>query len=245
VTDKLELQSQIRTYSTLTLEGELAKLKILIPLFELMRKNYYRSQVIKELRIEPEMGIKELNIDPVVHTNTVNVVDEQNELIFGPEVDGQTDTGFVPPFYISLNIHDKTLYNAMLDYGASHNMMPKVVMDKLGLDVTRHYKNLYSFDSRKVKCIGLIKYLLITLAQIPTKIMVMDIVVVDIPLKYGMLLSRSWGAKLKGTLQLDMYYTTIPVFGQQRRLYKETMMKYMVNSQEKPHNYPLYFVLEK
>jgi hypothetical protein len=45
---------------------------------------------------------------------------------------------------------------------------------------------------------------------------------------------------LKGTLQLDMSYATIPVFGQQRRLYRETSMKYMVRSQEKPHNYPLY-----
>jgi hypothetical protein len=45
---------------------------------------------------------------------------------------------------------------------------------------------------------------------------------------------------LKGTLQLDMSYATIPVFGQQRRLYRETLMKYMVSSQEKTHNYPLY-----
>jgi hypothetical protein len=45
---------------------------------------------------------------------------------------------------------------------------------------------------------------------------------------------------MKGTLQLDMSYATIPVFGQQRRLYRETLMKYMVNSQEEPHNYPLY-----
>jgi hypothetical protein len=37
-----------------------------------------------------------------------------------------------------------------------------------------------------------------------------------------------------------MSYATIPVFGQQRTLYKETLMKYMVSSQEKPHNYPLY-----
>ena len=45
---------------------------------------------------------------------------------------------------------------------------------------------------------------------------------------------------MKGTLQLDMSYTTIPVFRQYRRLYKETLMKYMISSQEKPHNYPLY-----
>ena len=70
----------------------------------------------------------------------------------------------------------------------------------------------------------------------------MDIVVVDIPPKYDMLLSRSWGEKLQGTLQMDMSYATIPVFGQKRRLYRETLMKYMVSSQEKPHNYPLYYV---
>jgi hypothetical protein len=72
--------------------------------------------------------------------------------------------------------------------------------------------------------------------------MVMDIVVVDIPPNYGMFLSRSWGSKLQGTLQLEMSYTTIPLFVQQRRLYKETLMKYMVSSQEKTHNYPLYSV---
>jgi ribonuclease HI len=162
------------------------------------------------------------------------------ELLFGPEVDGRDDTGDVAPFYISLNIHDLILHNAMLDSGASHNLMPKAVMEKLGLEVTRPYKDLHSFDSSKVKCIGLIKDLCITLVQIPSKSMVMDVVVADIPPKYGMLLSRSWGAKLKGTLQLDMSYATIPVFGQQRRLYRETLMKYMVSSQEKPHNYPLY-----
>jgi hypothetical protein len=98
------------------LEGELAKLKIPIPLSELMRKNAYRSQVIKALSIEPEIGTKALNIEPVVRTDTVNVADDQPELLFGPEVDGQTDNGFVPPFYISLNIHDKTLHNAMLGF---------------------------------------------------------------------------------------------------------------------------------
>jgi hypothetical protein len=71
-----------------------------------------------------------------------------------------------PPFYISLNIHKKTLHNEMLDSCASHNLMPKDVMEKLGLDITRPYKYLYSFDSIKVKCIGLIKDLFVTLAQI-------------------------------------------------------------------------------
>ena len=99
--------------------------------------------------------------------------------------------------------------------------MPKLIMEKLGLEVTRPYKDLFSFDSNQVKCLGLIKDLVVSLAQIPSKSLVMDVVVADIPPKFGMLLSRSWVAKLKGTLQMDMSYATIPVFGEQRRLYRE------------------------
>ena len=112
-------------------------------------------------------------------------------------------------------------------------------MEKLGIEITRPYKDLYSFDSSKVKCLGLSRYLCVTLSQILVKSLVMDIVVADIPPKYGMLLSRSWGAKLQGTLQMDMTYAKIPVFGQPRRLYRENLTKYMVSSQERLENYPL------
>ena len=88
----------------------------------------------------------------------------------------------------------------MLNSGASHNLMPRVVVEILGLEITRPYKDLYSFDSRKVRCLGLIKYMAGTLAQLPSKIIVMDVVVADIPPKFGMLFSRYWASKLKGTL---------------------------------------------
>ena len=88
----------------------------------------------------------------------------------------------------------------MLDLGASHNLMPKRIMDQLGLDMTRPYKDLFSFDYNKVKCLVLIKYLVISLAQILSKTLVMDVVVADIPSNFGMLLSRIWAAKLKGAL---------------------------------------------
>ena len=45
----------------------------------------------------------------------------------------------------------------------------------------------------------------------------MDIVVGDIPPKNAMLLSRSWGEKLQVSLQLDMSYATISVFGQPKK----------------------------
>jgi len=70
----------------------------------------------------------------------------------------------------------------------------------------------------------------------------MDVVVADIPAKFGMLLSRLWVAKLKGTLQMDMSYATIPVFREMIRLYRETRLAYMVSCQEHPHNHPIYVV---
>jgi len=130
----------------------------------------------------------------------------------------------------------------MLSSGASHNLIPRAIMEKLGLNITRPYTYLYSFDSSKVRCLGLIKDFCVTLVQIPAKSLVMDIVVVDIPPMYGMLLSRSWEVKLQGTLQMDMTYASILVFGQPIILYMETLMKYMVSIQDKPNNYPLYSV---
>ena len=150
--------------------------------------------------------------------------------------------GAVLPFYVSFHIHDKVLHNAMFDLGASHNLMPRAVMEKLNLDVTSPYKDLFSFDSSQVKCLGLIKDLCVSLVQFPNKTILMDVVVANIPPKYGMLLSRSWAAKLQGYLQLDLSYATISVFGKPKRLYRETLMKYVVSSEEKPQNFPIYSI---
>ena len=97
----------------------------------------------------------------------------------------------------------------MLDSGVSHNLMPKWVVEILGLEVTRPYKDLYSFDSRRVKCLGLIKDMVVTLNKLPTKTIVMDVVVADVAPKFGVLLSRSWTWKLKGSFQMDMSYATM------------------------------------
>jgi hypothetical protein len=93
----------------------------------------------------------------------MNSHEEWPNVICGPYVEDQDDV--IPPFYITLNMHDKMLHNCMLDSGASHNLMQKIVMEKLGLDITRPYQDLYSFDAKKVKCMGVIEDMVVTLAQ--------------------------------------------------------------------------------
>ena len=149
-----------------------------IPLTELVKNNQYKSHVAKMLKVDSLSGM-------------VNVEDDQPELIFGPAIDDQLEDSEVPPFYLSLRIHQCILHNSMLDSGASHNLIPKSIMEKLGLDITRPYHDLYSFDSGRVYCIGLIMDLVVSLEKIPAKNVLMDVVVDDIPPCFGMFLSRS------------------------------------------------------
>lgn len=200
-----------------------------IPLTELLKNNQYKSHVAKMLKSDSSFDI--LNVD-----------DDQPELSFAQAIYGQLEDSEVPPFYLSLRIHQNILHNTMLDSRASHNFMKKAIMEKLGLDITHPYHELYSFDSGRVHCLGIIKDLVVSLDKIPTNNVLMDVVVFDIPPWFGMLLSRSWGAKLRGTLQLDFSYATIRIFEQLIKLYQEMKMKYMITSKERPNNHPIHVV---
>jgi len=149
-----------------------------VPLVELVKSEVFRKPILKALELETTQ----------TSTDYVNLQDDKPIVVLSPIIKLAHNNS--PSFYVSLTIHDRILHNFLLDTRASHDLMPKVFMEELGIDITRPYQDLFSFDSRKVKCLGLIKYLAITLTQLPMKSMMMDIVVVDVPPKFGMLLSR-------------------------------------------------------
>ena len=73
----------------------------------------------------------------------------------------------------------------------------------------------------------------------------MDVVMDDIAPKFGMMLSRSWEKRVGGTLQMDLSYDTILVFGgEYRRLYREVKIAYLVSDNKNPTNHPIYSVQE-
>ena len=100
------------------------------------------------------------SLQPKVHIDTdfVNLQDDKPVVTLGPMIEDLKDS--FPPFCISLNIHDKILHNCLLDSRPSHNLMPKAVMDEIGLSITKPYHDLFSFDSRKFKCLASSKTLL-------------------------------------------------------------------------------------
>jgi hypothetical protein len=175
-------------------------------LVELIKNESFKKYILK-------------NIDPksIYPSNDIlNIYDDKPTIVLGQMIEDRDES--CPPFYISLDIHEKTLHNYLLNSGASHNLIPKVVMDEVGLDITKTYHEIFSFDFRKVKFLGMIKDLVVTLTQAPMKTMLMDIVVVDIIPKFGCLLSISWMKRLGGTLQMDLSYATIHVFGGNKSL---------------------------
>jgi hypothetical protein len=205
-----EVKEILKPTSPFNFEHEVQKIRIPVPLSQLFKHEDFKRSLSKLLMLEPTIHA----------TDSVNLQDEKPAVILGPLVEDRDDSS--PPFYTSLNIHDKVLHNCLMDSGASHNLMHNIVMEELRLEVTKTYHDMYSFDSRKVKCLGVIKDLVVSLFQLPMKSVVMDIVVVDVPPKFWMLLSRSWIKRLGGTLQMDLSYATILVFrGEQRRLYRE------------------------
>lgn len=69
----------------------------------------------------------------------------------------------------------------------------------------------------------------------------MDVVIVDVPPSYGMLLSRHQGTSAGGSIQFDLSYAPILVFGREtRRLYREPKVTYVISDLEIPTNFPSY-----
>ena len=85
--------------------------------------------------------------------------------------------------------------------------------------------------------------MVVSLAQLPMKSVIMDVVVAEISPKFVMLLSISWAKKVGGTLQMDLTYATILVFGGENiRLCRELQFAYIVTDDKNPTNHPLYAV---
>jgi hypothetical protein len=181
-----------------------------------------------------------LHPEPSSHSiDSINLQDEKPTVILGPLVEDRDDSS--PPFYTSLNIHDKVLHNCLMDLGASHNLMPNIVMEEISLEIKKSYHNLYSFDSRKVKFLGVIKDLVVSLFQLPMKSVIMDIVVAGVPPKFRMLMSISSIKRLGGTFHMDLAYDTILMFGgKNKRLYREAQLTYIISDEANPTNHPIF-----
>ena len=119
------------------------------------------------------------------------------EVVTSPkQIPSQSTTklrGKIPPFYISIENHDVALHNCLVDTGTMNNIMPLTVMEALGMSFTKYYQtgeSIYAIDSRKVPTFGEIKEFNAWIMTTPHIITVFNIIVVDLPPTYGVILGR-------------------------------------------------------
>jgi hypothetical protein len=120
-----EVKEIIKSPPSFIYENEIQKIKIPVPFSEPIKIEEVKKFLSKMLLSESYSNT----------TDSVNLHDENTIIILGPLIEHIDDSSI--PFYTSLNIHDKVLHNCLMDSGASQNLMPKAVMDEVGLEIKK------------------------------------------------------------------------------------------------------------
>jgi hypothetical protein len=79
-------------------------------------------------------------------------------------------------------------------------------------------KHVIQLDITQVKVIGELRDVMIWIATHPKFVQVIDIIIVDIPEAYGLLLSRDWFEKLNGYFHTDWAHLWLPLKGYQNMI---------------------------
>jgi hypothetical protein len=136
----------------------------------------------KEANIGTKKGITKVN-------STNNSTPSKSQVVTNASLTGQRSRSTTPPFLITFEIFNRNVHNCMVDSGASSNVMPLKFCEKLNVKPEPSNIQIIQLDRTKVKVIGELKKVLIRMSANPKVHQTIDIIVVDIPDNYGMLLS--------------------------------------------------------
>jgi ribonuclease HI len=125
----------------------------------------------------------------------------------------------------------------MVDSGASSNVMPWSVFQKLNAEVEPSSLKIIHLDRTDVKVMGELKNVLIRLSSNPKVHQFIDIIVVDIPEVYVMFLSKDWSEQLHGYFATDWSHLWLPENGKPNkiRVNRERYLKFTVTDLNDPN----------
>lgn len=116
----------------------------------------------------------------------------------------------VPPFFLTIIVFSKNLYNYLVISGASANVMPLGVCTKLGISPAKSDKRVVQLDKSEVKVVSELLNVHMQIVSKPRVQHFMDIQVVNIPNAYNMLLSWNWSKSLNGYMATDFLHMWFP-----------------------------------
>jgi ribonuclease HI len=206
----------------------LKKLKANISVMDICRIPQQKDFLLQALNsVENPMtgNGQERNLSPtdLVNKPTVNTCSEDRK-----------EKPFVPPFLLTFEVFNRNLHNCLVDSGASSNVMPLSICKKLNVVPLKSDKHVIQLDRTQVKVMGELKDVMIRIATHPKFVQVIDIIVVDIPEAYGLLLSRDWSEKLNGYFSTDWAHLWLPLKGYKNmiRIDRERYLKHTVTDLE-------------
>jgi hypothetical protein len=171
-----------------------------------------QSKVPQKSSTKGNLGSHDKGSLPVSNVNSVNnnvhnvnnsdkVVEENASK--KPQATTLSTRKNVPPFLLTFEIFNRNVHNCMVDLGASSNVMPWSVCQKINAKVEPSSLKIIQLDRTDVKVMGELKNVLIRLSSNPKVHQFIDIIVVDIPEVYGMFFSRDWSEQLHGYFATD------------------------------------------
>jgi hypothetical protein len=201
---------------------DLKKLKANISVIDMCRipqQNDFMLQALKSVENPTTSTDQGGNLNPTGLRNkpTVNVCSEEKK-----------GKPFVPPFLLTFEVFNRNLHNCLVDSEASSNVMPLSIYKKLNAIPLKSDKHVIQLDRTKVKVMGELKDVMIRIESNPVQ--VIDIIVVDIPESYGLLLSRDWSEKLNGYFSTDWAHLWLPLKGHMNMINidREIYLKHIV-----------------
>lgn len=108
-----------------------------------------------------------------------------------------------PTFYMSLIVGKYLFHNCMIDSGVNTSIMPKRIIDILGLKYSPMSRVFLQLDGSIVSVQGEIKNHELTLHSYPNLTITYDILFIDIPPMFSICFSRDFTNKLGGYLSSD------------------------------------------
>jgi ribonuclease HI len=197
----------------------------------------------------PQKTSTKNNLDPqdkgsllVTPVNNVNKVNNVDKVVLEtaskkPQATTLSTRKNVPPFLLTFEIFNTNVHNCMVDSGASSNVMPWSVCQKINAEVEPSSLKIIQLDRTDVKVIGELKNVLIRLSSNPKVHQVIDIILVDIPEVYGLFLSRDWSEQLHGYFATDWSHLWLPENGKPNkiRVNHEHYLKFTVTDLNDPN----------
>jgi len=114
----------------------------------------------------------------------------------------EVNSGF-PPFLLSFKVFNYDVHNCLVDSGMAANVMLLSIAKKINARWSEKSARIIQLDRTSITTIGELQDMIIQLSHDSRVHQCINIVVLDIPEAYSLLLSRDWFGKLDGYFSID------------------------------------------